>query len=91
MKPSHADHIKSVKVIMTFLAFVIACLLTVVFVWTVLRPGNAAWQNVAGEWEQYRLNDSQMNWFKSVRSKQGVPCCNLADGHPTEMKRLEDG
>lgn len=45
-------------------------------------PGLAAWQNVAGEWEQYRLNDSQMKWFKSVRSKQGVPCCNQADGHP---------
>lgn len=23
-------------------------------------------------------------WFKSVRSKSGIPCCDIADGHPTE-------
>jgi hypothetical protein len=51
----------------------------------------ADWQKVAGEWEQYRLNETQMNWFKSVRSKNGVPCCDISDGHPTEMKRHEDG
>jgi hypothetical protein len=51
----------------------------------------AAWQNVAGEWEQYRLNDSQMQWFKSVRSKTNVPCCSIADGHPTEQRRAADG
>lgn len=49
------------------------------------------WDRVAGEWEQYRLTEPQMNWFRSVHSKDGVPCCDLADGHPTEMKRREDG
>lgn len=54
-------------------------------------PAHAKWEQVAGEWEQYRLNESQMNWFGSVRNKQGVPCCNISDGHPTEMQRREDG
>ena len=54
-------------------------------------PAHAKWDRVAGEWEQYRLNEGQMNWFGSVKSKQGVACCNIADGHPTEMQRREDG
>lgn len=54
-------------------------------------PAHAAWDRVAGEWEPYRLNEGQMNWFGSVKSKQGVPCCSIADGHPTEMQRREDG
>jgi hypothetical protein len=24
------------------------------------------------------------NWFKSVRSSQGIPCCNISDGHRTD-------
>ena len=51
------------------------------------RSASAAWINVAGEWDQYRLNESQMNWFRNVRAKNGVPCCSISDGHPTEMKR----
>jgi hypothetical protein len=23
-------------------------------------------------------------WFKSVRSKKGIPCCDIADGHRTD-------
>ena len=52
---------------------------------------NAKWINVAGEWDAYRLNDSQRAWFKNVRSSSGVPCCDIADGHPTAMDRREDG
>lgn len=52
---------------------------------------HANWDRVAGEWEQYRLNEGQMNWFRAVRNKQGVPCCDISDGHPTEMERREDG
>ena len=51
----------------------------------------ADWKRVAGEWEQYRLTEPQMNWFRSVRNKNGVPCCDISDGHPTEMERREDG
>jgi hypothetical protein len=51
-------------------------------------PAFADWKNVAGEWDQYRLNDSQRAWFKSVKNKSGVPCCDIADGHPTEMRRV---
>lgn len=30
-------------------------------------------------------------WFKSVRSPQGVPCCDIADGHRTTWeKRVGD-
>lgn len=57
----------------------------------VLSAAHADWTNVAGEWDQYRLNETQMNWFKSVRSKQGILCCNIADGHPTAMDHRVDG
>ncbi len=52
---------------------------------------DAAWINVAAEWDQYRLNDNQRAWFKSVKAKSGVPCCDIADGHPTEMEHRQDG
>ncbi len=52
---------------------------------------DADWKKVAGEWDQYRLNDSQRMWFKDVRSSQGVPCCDIADGHPTAMDHRSDG
>lgn len=32
-----------------------------------------------------------MRWFGSVRSKTNVPCCSIADGHPTEQRRAADG
>ena len=28
--------------------------------------------------------DHIRQWFQKQRSPQGVPCCNIADGHPTE-------
>jgi hypothetical protein len=52
---------------------------------------HAEWKNVAGEWDQYRLNDTQMGWFKGVHNKQNVPCCSIADGHPTEQRRGANG
>lgn len=43
------------------------------------------------EWEPYRLNESQRAWFKSIKAPNGVPCCDISDGHPTEMERRADG
>jgi hypothetical protein len=52
----------------------------------------SAWDKVAQEWEPYRLNESQKNWFKSVRPKHAGPaCCDIADGHPTQQDRRADG
>ncbi len=52
----------------------------------------AAWVNVAQEWEPYRLNDQQKKWFNSVRPKAPGPhCCSLADGHPTQQDHRADG
>jgi hypothetical protein len=51
----------------------------------------ADWKKVAGEWDAYRLNDSQRMWFKDVRSSSGVSCCDMADGHPTAMEHRVDG
>ena len=31
------------------------------------------------------------SWFKSVRSPQGVPCCDMADGHRTDYEMRSDG
>ena len=28
-------------------------------------------------------------WFKSVRSKNGIPCCDIADGHRTDYQMRE--
>jgi len=66
-------------------------LLGVTMLSTCVLSVNAKWINVAGEWDAYRLNDSQRMWFKDVRSSSGVPCCDIADGHPTAMDRREDG
>ncbi len=30
-------------------------------------------------------------WFKNVRSPNGVPCCDIADGHRTEFDMRQDG
>jgi hypothetical protein len=38
----------------------------------------------AGEWD--KVDPATRSWFKSQRSPHGVPCCDMADGHPT----LED-
>ncbi len=51
----------------------------------------ADWKKVAQEWEPYRLNESQKQWFKSIKAPNGVPCCDISDGHPTEMQRRADG
>lgn len=81
------------KVFGVVLSFIIACaavgLLLVIFL---PRPSWARWDVVAGEWEPYRLNESQRQWFKSVRPKHAGPaCCDIADGHPTQQDRRADG
>jgi hypothetical protein len=35
--------------------------------------------------------DNVRAWFKSVRSPNGVPCCDVADGHRTDYDMREDG
>lgn len=53
---------------------------------------HAEWAVVAQEWEPYRLNESQRQWFKSVRPKApGPACCDIADGHPTMADHRVDG
>lgn len=52
----------------------------------------SAWVSVAAEWDQYRLNETQKQWFKSVRPKHpGPACCDVADGHPTQQDHRVDG
>ena len=52
----------------------------------------SAWDKVAQEWDQYRLSESQKQWFKSVRPKgPGPHCCDIADGHPTQQEHRADG
>lgn len=31
------------------------------------------------------------SWFKSVKSKNGVPCCDMSDGHKTDFKTDDRG
>jgi hypothetical protein len=57
-----------------------------------VTSAHAEWKNVAGEWDQYRLNDTQKQWFKGLHSKRpGPACCDVADGHPTMAERRIDG
>lgn len=36
---------------------------------------------------QYEGVDPQIrSWFESVKSRNGVPCCSMADGHQTDFK-----
>lgn len=36
---------------------------------------------------QYEGVDPQIrSWFEGVKSKNGVPCCSMADGHQTDFK-----
>ena len=63
----------------------------IILLLTLVSRGRADWTKVAGEWEQYRLDESQVGWFKSIKAPNGVPCCDISDGHPTEMERRADG
>lgn len=57
-----------------------------------LVTAEAAWDRVAQEWEPYRLNEQQRQWFKSVHPKgPGPSCCDIADGHPTQQDHRADG
>jgi hypothetical protein len=69
----------------------VGCLLLVI-----ASPVSARWQNVAEEWQPKldRLSPEEQgrvkSWFKSVRAPNGVPCCDWADGHPTESDPRDD-
>jgi len=34
---------------------------------------------------------STLRWFKAQRSPHGVPCCDVADGHPTDWVATPEG
>jgi hypothetical protein len=41
---------------------------------------------------QYENIDPNIrSWFRGVKSHNGVPCCSMADGHPTDFKVDEGG
>lgn len=40
---------------------------------------------------QYESIDPKVrDWFKSIRSPKGVPCCDIADGHRTDYDERPD-
>jgi hypothetical protein len=73
-----------------FWSAMLVAVLAAFFVYVI--NADAKWVNVAGEWDQYRLNDAQKQWFKGVRPKRSGPaCCDMADGHPTADEHRVDG
>lgn len=60
--------------------------LLVILIALVVRPALAA-DN--GQFEN--VPDNIRSWFKSVRSPNGVPCCDIADGHHTTWRATSDG
>ncbi len=47
-----------------------------------MLPGGAAFAVDRGQFAD--VPEHIRNWFKSVVSPTGVPCCDIADGHHTE-------
>lgn len=41
--------------------------------------------------EYAQVTDQERAWFKAQRSPQGVPCCDIADGHQTDEQLRLDG
>ena len=46
-------------------------------------------EQFAGQFDN--IDPATREWFKSVKSKNGVPCCDIADGHKTAFKVDSDG
>lgn len=46
-------------------------------------------EQYAGQFDN--IDPATRQWFKSVRSKNGVPCCDIADGHKTSFKTDSEG
>lgn len=42
-----------------------------------------------GQWND--VDPATRSWFKSVKSPNGVPCCDIADGHKTAFKVDAEG
>lgn len=42
-----------------------------------------------GQWGD--VDPATRSWFKSVKSKNGVPCCDISDGHKTQFKTDAEG
>lgn len=42
-----------------------------------------------GQWDN--VDPATRQWFKSLKNKQGMPCCDTADGHRTTWRASEDG
>lgn len=57
----------------------------------------ADWKKVVQEWAPYmdKMTPEQQErtkgWFKDQRSSHGVPCCDQADGHPTDYDIRDSG
>lgn len=52
-------------------------------------PFAASAINNNGQWDNVAPNIR--SWFKGVRSPQGVPCCDISDGHRTDNDYRADG
>lgn len=58
------------------------------FGWAAFSSAHAR-ERYAGQFDD--IDPSTRAWFKSVKSKHGVPCCDIADGHKTSFKTDKDG
>lgn len=48
----------------------------------------SAWDMDSGD--QYKDVPAPIReWFKSVRSSNGIPCCDVADGHHTQVEQRD--
>lgn len=55
-----------------------------------IASAEARWSvQLAAEWGDVPANIR--SWFRSVRSPNGVPCCDMADGHRTDYEVRSTG
>jgi hypothetical protein len=67
-------------------AGVALCVILAAIAWVSLAHGR---ELVPGQYAQ--VPEAIQQWYKSVRSPNGVPCCDIADGHKTEYRVEADG
>ncbi len=56
--------------------------------WLLFAPAANSRELYPGQYAQF--SDEERAWFRGVRSPNGVPCCDVADGHLTSYETRGD-
>lgn len=62
-----------------------------VFAVVILLVMAVSWARAFDNGQYGDVPDNIKSWFKSVRSPNGVPCCDISDGHRTQWEIRNGG